>query len=143
MFALKYDPRMPAIQTIQAKHWRAMNAQDQHLADVFKQPPLVAYRRQRKLQDISIKAKVPPAIQRYQNRELKGMSKCGKPCSACPSVKTGREVRITQNETWKINRKVNCDTFNCVYLIHCEKCGKNYIGETGRLLKNRLSDHRG
>ena len=120
-----------------------MKSQDQHLADVFKQPPLVAYRRQRNLQDILIKSKVPPVIQRYPNRELKGMSKCGKPCSACPYIMTGREVRITQYETWKINRKVSCDTFNCVYLIHCEKCGKKYIGETGRLLKNRLSDHRG
>ena len=48
-----------------------------------------------------------------------------------------------KKETWIINRKVNCDTCNCVYLIHCEKCGKNYIGESGRLLKNRLSDHKG
>ena len=46
VFALKYDPWMPAIQTIQAKHWRTMKAQDQHITDVFKQPPLVAYRRQ-------------------------------------------------------------------------------------------------
>ena len=30
VFALRYDPRMPAIQTIQAKHWRAMKSQDQH-----------------------------------------------------------------------------------------------------------------
>ena len=65
-----------------------MKAQDQHLADVFKQPPFVACRRQRNLQDNLIKAKVPPVIQRYPNRELKGMSKCAKPCSACRYVKT-------------------------------------------------------
>ena len=41
------------------------------------------------------------------------------------------------------NRKVTCDTFNCVYLIHSEKCGNNYIGEKGRLMKNCLSDHWG
>ena len=143
VFALKYDPRLPPVQQIQAKHWRAMVAQNQYLAEVFKQPPLVAYRRQRNLQDILIKSKVPPAIQRYPSREVKGMVKCGKSCPACPYIHSGREIKINQRETWKINRKVSCDTFNCVYLIHCEKCGQNYIGETGRLLKNRFSDHRG
>ena len=34
-----YDPRMQAIQKIQAKRRRVMKAQDQYQADVFKQPP--------------------------------------------------------------------------------------------------------
>ena len=28
-------------------------------------------------------------------------------------------------------------------MLECKKCGKRYIGETGRLVKARLSDHRG
>ena len=94
-------------------------------------------------QDILIKSKVPPAIQRCPSRLVKGMVKCGKSCPACPYIQSGREIKIHQRETWKINRKVSCDTFNCVYLIYWEKCGQNYIVETGRLLKNRLSVHRG
>ena len=105
VFALKYDPRMPSIQQIQAKHWMAMIAQNQHLAEVFKQPPLVAYRRQRNLQDILIKSKVPSKIQRYPIREVKGMAKCGQLCSACPYIQSGREFKINHRETWKINRK--------------------------------------
>ena len=49
VFALQYDPRLPAIQSIQAKHWRSMVVQDQYLADCFKQPPLTAFRRQTNL----------------------------------------------------------------------------------------------
>ena len=45
VFALKFDPRLPSIKSIQAKHWRAMVSQNQYLAEVFKQPPLTAYRR--------------------------------------------------------------------------------------------------
>ena len=52
VFAIKYDPRMPPVQQILAKHWRAMVAQNQYLAEVLKQP---AYRRQRNLQGIIIK----------------------------------------------------------------------------------------
>ena len=28
-------------------------------------------------------------------------------------------------------------------MLECKKCGKRYIGETGRMMKARLSDHRG
>ena len=35
VFVLDYDPRMPPMQNIQAKHWRAMAAQDQHLARMY------------------------------------------------------------------------------------------------------------
>ena len=46
---------------------------------------------------------------------------------------------------WNITKKVSCDTFNCVYLIECQidSCRQRYIGQTGRLLKYRLADHRG
>ena len=71
-----------------------MTAQDQHLANVFQQPPIIAYRRQRNLKDILIKSKVPPQISRYPHREVKGMSKCGKMCTACPFITTGSEVKI-------------------------------------------------
>ena len=55
----------------QAKHRRAMVAQDQHLAEVFKQPPLIAYKRQRNLKDILVKSKIPAPIERYPQTTLK------------------------------------------------------------------------
>ena len=39
-----YDIRLPAVSTIQAKHWRAMKSQDSYLGGVFKEPPLTAYK---------------------------------------------------------------------------------------------------
>ena len=35
VFALTYDPRLPDIQSIQAKHWRSMVSQDPYLSEVF------------------------------------------------------------------------------------------------------------
>ena len=140
---LKYDPRLPPVQTIQAKHWRSMTAQDCHLKEVFSEPPMTAYRRQNNLRDILIKAKVPPAPNRYPQRQNKGMSRCGKDCTTCPYVKTGKTVKVNHKETWHLNKNLTCETHNCVYLLECKKCDKRYIGETGRMLKARFSDHRG
>ena len=49
VFAVTYDPRLPSIQSIQAKHWRSMTSQDAYLAEVFKEQPLTAFRRQRNI----------------------------------------------------------------------------------------------
>ena len=59
--------------------------------------------------------------------------------------KQEKKLRLMKKETWETNRKVTRDTFNYVYLILCDKYGekKKSIGESGRLLKNQLSDHRG
>ena len=55
VLVLKFDPRLPSIETIQAKHWRAMSAQDAHLKEVFREPPMTAYRRQTNIRDILVK----------------------------------------------------------------------------------------
>ena len=71
------------------------------------------------------------------------MTKCGKSCPICPYVIEDKQIKIKQNKNWIIPKKVNCETYNCVYLIECQKCKKRYIGQTGRQFKARLADHRG
>ena len=143
VFAVKYDPRLPALQQMQAKHWRAMVGQNQYLSEVFKQPPLTAFRRQRNLRDILIKSKVPPPRPLHPKRQIKGMAPCNKPCPACPYVERGNEVKIYEERAWKINRKINCDTFNWIYMIQCIKnrCEERYIGLTKRIIKFRIAEH--
>ena len=63
---------------------------------------------------------------------------------ACPYIKEGKN--ITKNGIkWKINKQINCNTFNIVYTIQCkkERCKEVYIGETKIMIKIRLDDHRG
>ena len=78
VFALTYDPRLPPIQSIQAKHWRSMVSQDPYLSEVFAQPPLTAFRRQRNVKDHLIRDKVPTDPKPYPSRTTRGMKKCGK-----------------------------------------------------------------
>ena len=144
VFALKYDPRLPSIPEIVNKHWRAMICQDQHLKEVFKCPPITAFKRQKNLKDKIIRAKVADPPNLRPKRQTNGMKRCGKMCSACPYIKEGKDIdKFKGTEKWKINKPVNCETRNIVYLIECLKCNKRYIGESKRALKDRLADHRG
>jgi hypothetical protein len=143
IFAVTYDPRLPPIQNIQAKHWRSMVSQDSYLAEVFKQPPLTAFRRQKNIRNHIIRAQVPK-LSKYNKRIINGMKKCGQNCTACPYIKEGKLLKIGSTE-WKINRQVNCNSFNIIYIIQClkENCRLNYIGQSGQMLKKRLQQHRG
>ena len=73
------------------------------------------------------------------------MATCGKQCPACPYINKQKEIKIDGKTTWNINKKYTCETYNCIYLIECQKesCKLRYIGQTGRLFKLRLADHRG
>ena len=48
VFVVSWDPRLPSVDAIQKKHWRAMTTLDPYLSEVFPKPPLVAHRRQNK-----------------------------------------------------------------------------------------------
>ena len=113
-------------------------------SEVFLQPPLTAFRRQSNLRDHLIRAKVPTDPKLHPQRRSRGMKKCGKNCTACPYIKEVKSLYINQKE-WKINQNLNCEIFNCIYLIECKKdnCNSKYVGETKRIMKFRFAEHRG
>ena len=91
-----------------------------------------------------MRAKVADPPQLRPTRKNQGMKRCGKMCTICPYVKEGKEIKIDNKKTpWKINKNVNCESRNIVYMIECLKCKQRYIGESKRSLKSRLADHRG
>ena len=143
VFAVTFDPRLPSIGSIEARHWRTMTTKDRYLAEVFQRPPLIANKRQRNIRQHIIRAKVQQE-QTHPRRVTKGMSKCGTNCTACPYIREGKRIKINGKE-WKINQKLTCKSYNIVYAIVCrkDKCQEVYIGETKRLLKFRFDDHRG
>ena len=129
VLALPFDPRLPAIPSTIAKHWRTMGSQDSYLREVFQEPPLTAFRRQKNLRSHIIRAKVARK-QRYPKRYLKGMSKCGSDCTACPFIKEGNKLTIN-GTNWKLMKRFDCYSYNLVYAIICmkENCKQVYIGE--------------
>ena len=41
-----------------------------------------------------------------------------------------------------IHNHIDCNSKNLIYMIHCLRCHKQYIGETKRQLKDRFNEHR-
>ena len=148
VFVVTWDPRLPNIQAITHRHWRTMRLTDPYLQEVYQEPPLIAYRRQKNIKDFLVRAKVPPPLKRNPQRIIPGMKQCHKltgmrQCHTCPFVKEGKEI-TTEKFKWKINKSVSCEDKNVVYLIECnkERCRMQYVGETERSLRERFEEHK-
>ena len=110
---------------------------------IFTSAPIVAYKRSPNLRDLLVrsqlrdhKVKPPPGS---------GIHKCHHPrCLTCPFLQDG-QTKYTFSATKEersITDTLNCKSRNLIYLIHCKKCKKQYIGETKRQLNERFGEHR-
>ena len=71
------------------------------------------------------------------------INKCQhKKCLCCNFISNMSYLPIFQSCPLPISQPLSCNSNNIIYLIHCTKCRKNYIGQTKRPLKDRLTNHR-
>ena len=78
VFVVSFDLRLPDLPNITQKHWRSMQNMDPYLAEVFKEPLSVAYRRPANIKDKIVRAKLAKPTC-YPSRSITGMKKCGRP----------------------------------------------------------------
>lgn len=91
---------------------------------------IAAYKRNKNLADILIRAKLP-ALHQEKPQVLEAQF------VRLQFVKNTKEDKIV-----KIKQLFHTRTKNCVYLIFCSKCGKKYVGETKNDLSTRMYQHR-
>ena len=53
-----------------------------------------------------------------------------------------RKNFFSTGETRPIKSNLTCETKNLIYMIQCNRCNLQYIGETKRRLKDRFNEHR-
>ena len=111
---------------------------DPHLKEAFPLPPMVAYRRPPNLKEKLVRAKVPPSYSRPR-RQPPGMKKCRYDCLTCPYVQPNNTFKATASRyAHDIQGSVDCHTQNVVYCLSCNRCPKQFIGETEKSLAQRF-----
>ena len=82
----------------------------------------------------------------------RGISKCPsrRNCHTCQHIQD-RTRTVTfhkTNKTFDIRQSLDCNSTNLIYLLQCKRCLRNkktdcqYIGQTGRGIRDKLNEHR-
>ena len=79
-----------------------------------------------------------------QTNLSKGSFRCGNNCITCHYNTDGRTYYTfsATGETVLIPDQIDCNSKNLIYIVRCQRCNKQYIGETKRRLKDRFNEHR-
>ena len=73
----------------------------------------------------------------HKNHEVKN---CGKNCISCPYLLTASLYQLKQvNKTFLLKNSFNCESNHLIYIVICQGCKEEYIGETGCLVKERIN----
>ena len=72
-----------------------------------------------------------------------GAIKCKKPrCKTCPHIRETPCINFNNGQKFEIRSNMSCISKNLIYCIICNGCSKEYIGQTGDCLRNRVTVHR-
>ena len=64
-------------------------------------------------------------------------------CKCCKHINvTSTMFNSFKNSHFQIDGSFNCNSKDLVYIISCLKCNSLYVGQTTRMLKERLNNHR-
>ena len=123
---LTYHPDLPKVSDIVNRHWPIIESSST-LSETFTERPTMAYRKPKSLWDLLVRLVRP----------------CGKArCKTCKMITPTQIVNSASGATIKLRCNNSCKTTNVVYLITCTKCGKQYVGETGDHVNQRMNHHR-
>ena len=72
------------------------------------------------------------------------MKQCRKSCPICPYILETKEIKShSTQQSFPLSDTYTCQNSGVVYMITCEKCGIQYVGQTKRKLQHRFSEHLG
>ena len=79
---------------------------------------------------------------KFTSNNTPKLTKCDKPnCGLCIHLLEGDSISFRCGTNFKIHENMSCDVKNVVYVMKCGGCGEEYIGETGNLLRQRVTIH--
>ena len=76
----------------------------------------------------------------HKNHEAKN---CGKNCVSCPRLLKASLYQFKETrKTFLLKNSFNSQSSNLIYVVICQGCKENYIGETGCLVKEQINIYR-
>ena len=146
-FVVTYHPSIPQFKSILHSNFHILQ-NSTNCKEVFPDPPILSNRRPKNLREYLVRAK----IKNDTTTTPRGISKCPsrRNCNTCQHIQDGTHTVTfyNTNKTFDIRQSLDCNSTNLIYLLQCKQCLRNkktdcqYIGQTGRRIRDRLNEHR-
>ena len=142
-----YNSTLPYLKTIIDKNWHILQIEPK-LKEIFAEPPILAFKRNKNLRDIIGVNKV------FDNKKILNVKKFNKgksqPCFTrsinlcCKQPKTSSTFQSVFNKkTFLIRHNVTCKSSCVIYLMECCLCKKSqYVGKSEYSVNLRINTHR-
>ena len=136
-FVMTYYPKLKPINKVILKYLDLLYI-DNEVKRVFTPKSMISFRSERKLSSYFVRAKLPPT------ERTVGSCKCGgKPCEVCINInETSTFISTVTGETYTINHKSDCNERCLSYLLTCNKCKMQYVGQTIDQFWSRWNDYK-
>ena len=123
-FVMTYHPKLKSMKKLILKYLDLLYMENE-VKRVFTPKPMISFRSARKLSSYLVRAKL------YPTERIVGSYKCGgKRCEVCINVnETSTFTSTVTGETYIINHRFDCNEKYLVYLLTCNKCKMQYVGQ--------------
>lgn len=128
---------LPIVKTV-CSNFKTLQT-DPDLANLFPEPPLPSFRRDRSLKDILVRSLVSDNTDKQD--VINGTFPCQRSrCKTCKHT-SNNTLLVGPTGNFSVRQHFTCVDTKLVYAIHCTKCDDIYIGETERKLAERFREH--
>ena len=135
---LPFHPSIYPLRRIILKHYKTLMT-DQDTKDIFKLLPITSYKRERNLCNHLVRASEPQSLI-FSDA---GTFSCKRRrCNICKFITNCSVIHIKGPKgSFNVAQPFTCISKNIVYGNICKRCNIIYIGETGRRLADRITEH--
>src|SRR5690606_21925627 len=136
-FITTYHSQNPNFNNILSKNYPILVQETKHLS-VFKAPPRTVFKRLPNLKSMLVNSTV-----NKPRTPFEGSNPCKKSrCLICIQMEATSSIKsLNRQFIFRIKGNFNCDAFNCVYVLECNKCNLQYVGETIDF-RHRINNHK-
>ena len=138
---LDFNPSLPPIKEWLLELWPILykSSGTRKLVDV---KPIIGYRKPKNIKDILITSDLPE-IKWFPSKKRISIPRCNRSaCRHCPVLdKTGWVKSTSTGRKYRTQTRISCTSSNVIYLIQCNICKKQYVGQTRNKILIRLNQH--
>jgi hypothetical protein len=143
---LEYNPANPDILGIINDSWDLLECSPK-MNKLFEHKPMLAHKRAPNIRDMLVRATTnyPSETDSNEVRFDCNAKRCRRRnCPLCPKAPLQGHIKShVTKESYRTTNNVSCETLNVIYCLTCKQCGKQYVGETKRSFRIRVSEHQG